>query len=283
MIMASDNKDVLESIDSSNIFDEFEAGELKKEMEDKKKTKKDMYDYLSLWGKILSGVFWVGLIFAVIWFGYTYAQKNAELNNSNVLSPICFLFNGNIPASGWGCDSISYLEKHYSERLNTTKSQQYSKIVSLLEEVYKVENFNKSKEVIFLSQQSTNKIPVTKVLSDFDDLIYEYDSSKMNQIQCKNIKMNEDMTVEMKCNTYTSGLDNSIRWVERNEKVRGTSITLANSFLYYIENNAEQFELIDRQKTFKISPYYSDDTPYTKTTEFDLKMQYIPSNNLNSK
>ncbi|MGB2110427.1 MAG: hypothetical protein ACPHY8_00355 [Patescibacteria group bacterium] len=45
--MASENKDVLESIDSSNIFDEFETGELTQELENKKK-KKDMYDYLSM-------------------------------------------------------------------------------------------------------------------------------------------------------------------------------------------------------------------------------------------
>ena len=281
--MASNQKDVLESIDSSNIFDEFEAGELKKDIEDKKTTKKDMYDYLTLGWGILSGLFWIGLIVAIIWFGYTYAQKNEELSNSNLLSPICILFNGNIPSSAGWCDSITYLENHYKEKLQTEKSETFSKIVSLLEEVYKIENFNKSKEVIFLSQQSANKIPVTQVLSDFDDLLYDYDSSKMNQIQCKDIIMNEEMVIEMKCNTYTSGLDNSIRWIERNEKIRGTSITLANSFLYYIENNAENFELIDRQKTFKINQYYSDDTPYTKTTEFDLKMQYIPTNNLNSK
>ncbi|MGB2110428.1 MAG: hypothetical protein ACPHY8_00360 [Patescibacteria group bacterium] len=68
-----------------------------------------------------------------------------------------------------------------------------------------------------------------------------------------------------------------------NEKISGTSITLATSFLHYIENNSDSFIIQDKQRTFKKEPYYSDNNIYTSETKFELKMQYIPSNNLNTK
>ncbi len=91
------------------------------------------------------------------------------------------------------------------------------------------------------------------------------------------------MIVTMQCNTYTGDSDRSIRGMWANEKINGTSITLANSFLYYIENNSDSFIIQDKQRTFKKEPYYSDDNIYTSETSFELKMQYIPGNNLNTK
>ncbi len=281
--MASENKDVLESIDSSNIFDEFETGELTKELENKK-NKKDMYDYLSIIWSAMSTVFWFALIIAVIGFAYTHYQSNEQRENSSLLAPICFLFTWDTPSIiDNTCTSIVALNKHYEELINTTKSQQFEKINALLEEVYKIENFNKSKEVIFLTSQTQNKVPITEILTDFDNLLYEYDSSKLNQIQCKDISVNDSMIVNMNCSTYTWDFDRSIRWMSGNEKINGTSITLATSFLHYIENNSDSFIIQDKQRTFKKDPYYSDENIYTSETKFELKMQYIPSNNLNTK
>jgi len=281
--MTSENKDVLESIDSSNIFDEFETGELQGELEAKKE-KKDLYDYLSITGWVLSVVFWIAFAIAVLGFWYSFYQNSEDKEWSALLAPICFLFNGDTPSiDGNNCNSIVSLNAHYKDKIADTKASQFTKINSLLEEVYKIENFNKSKEVIFLTTQSQNKVPVTEILNDFDNLIYEYDSSKLNQIQCKDIKIDESMVVTMSCSTYTGDSDRSIRWMSGNDKINGTSITLANSFIYYIENNSDKFIIQDKQRTFKKEPYYSDDNIYTSETKFELKMQYIPTNNLNTK
>lgn len=281
--MTSENKDVLESIDSSNIFDEFETGELTQELENKKK-KKDMYDYLSMIGSAMSTVFWIAFIIAVIGFAYTHYQSDEKRENSSLLAPICFLFTWDTPSStANSCTSITALNKYYEGLISTTQSQQFEKINALLEEVYKIENFNKSKEVIFLTTQTQNKVPITEILTDFDNLIYEYDSSKLNQIQCKDISVDDSMVVTLNCSTYTGDSDRSIRWMSGNEKINGTSITLATSFLYYIENNSDSFIIQDKQRTFKKEPYYSDDNIYTSETKFELKMQYIPSNNLQTK
>lgn len=281
--MASDEKDVLDSIDSSNIFDEFETWALNDELQSVKKEKKTLYDYLSLWGSILSSVFWVGLIVTVITFSYVYVQNDETKDNSTLLSPICFIFMWNTPGIDNKCSSITSLNASYDEKIEETKKNQFTEVNNLLEEAYKVENFNKSKEVIFLTSQSQNKIAVTKILNDFDDLIYNYDSSKLNQIKCEEMSINSDMIVTMNCNTYTWDSDRSIRGLNWNEKITGTSITLANSFLYYIENNSDKFIIKDKQKTFSKEPYFSDDNPYNTKTNFELTMQYIPSNNLNTK
>lgn len=281
--MASENKDVLESIDSSNIFDEFETWELHQELKDKKQ-KKDLYDYLSISWRGISIVFWIAFIIAIFWFAYVHYQSDESKENSTLLSPICFLFTWDTPSSSINsCTSISALNNFYKETLDNTKDSQFLKINWLLEEVYKIENFNKSKEVIFLTTQTQNKVPITKILTDFDNLIYEYDSSKLNQIQCKDLVVDELMVITMQCSTYTWDSDRSIRGMWANEKINGTSITLANSFLYYIENNSDSFIIQDKQRTFKKEPYYSDDNIYTSETSFELKMQYIPGNNLNTK
>lgn len=281
--MTSENKDVLESIDSSNIFDEFETGELQEELEAKKK-KKDLYDYLSMIWSWISAIFWLAFIIALIWFLYTFYQKSEKTDGLAILSPVCFAFTWDTPwINSSSCNSIVSLNQYYKEKIEETKSSQFTKINNLLEEVYKIENFNKSKEVIFLTTQTQNKVPVTQILNDFDNLIYEYDSSKLNQILCSDIIIDESMIVTMECSTYTWDSDRSIRGMSGNDKISGTSITLANSFLYYIENNSDKFILQDKQKTFKKEPYYSDDNIYTSETSFELKMQYIPNNNLTSK
>lgn len=281
--MTSENKDVLESIDSSNIFDEFETGELQEELEAKKK-KKDLYDYLSMIWSWISAIFWLAFIIALIWFLYTFYQKSEKTDGLAILSPVCFVFTWDTPwINSSSCNSIVSLNQYYKEKIEETKTSQFTKINNLLEEVYKIENFNKSKEVIFLTTQTQNKVPVTQILNDFDNLIYEYDSSKLNQILCSDIIIDESMIVTMECSTYTWDSDRSIRGMSGNDKISGTSITLANSFLYYIENNSDKFILQDKQKTFKKEPYYSDDNIYTSETSFELKMQYIPNNNLTSK
>lgn len=281
--MASENKDVLESIDSSNIFDEFETGELQGELEAKKQ-KKDLYDYLSMAWWAISVIFWIWFVIALMGFGYSFYQNTDSEDGSALLSPICFLFTWDTPSiNGTNCNSITSLNTYYKDKIADTKESQFTKINSLLEEVYKIENFNKSKEVIFLTTQSQNKVPVTEILNDFDNLIYEYDSSKLNQIQCKNIQIDDSMVITMTCSTFTGDSDRSIRGMSGNDKINGTSITLASSFLYYIENNSDKFIIQDKQRTFKKEPYYSDDNIYTSQTKFELKMQYIPTNNLNTK
>lgn len=276
--MAAEEKDILESIDSSNIFDEFETWELKEEFHAKKpKEKKDLYDYISMVAWILSTIFWIGLF--VVWgiFWYVNIQENEELNDSSILNPVCSIVVWKTPLpNSWNCMSITAMETVYSKQLSELKWKQASEILSLLVEIYKTENFNKSKEVVFLNDRTKNKLKVLNILNKFDSLRYNYDPLNMQRIQCSGFNITDDLMLTTSCEAFSSNFEKDIKWFDGtdNEKISGTSISVANSFLNYIDKQSEEFTLIDRQKSFNSERIFSEYTKFTKRTTFDLTLQY---------
>ena len=109
---------------------------------------------------------------------------------------------------------------------------------------------------------------------------YNYDTNLQERIQCKNFSISEDWLLSASCEAFSGGYEIDIKGFEGvdGQRVSGTSISIANSFLNYIEKQSESFVLIDRQKTFSSESVFSEYSYITKKTNFDLKLQY--KNNL---
>jgi hypothetical protein len=78
-----------------------------------------------------------------------------------------------------------------------------SEILTILEKLYRVENFVKSKDVLFLSDKSENKLAVLSILESFDDLKNEFNSVDKQKIQCSNISIDGvKKTLALNCIAY---------------------------------------------------------------------------------
>lgn len=285
--MSSEEKDVLDTIDSSNIFDEFETWELKEEIKASKPVeKKNVYDYLSITAWVFSTIFWLSL-FVVGWvYGYVNTQENVELDNSSLLSPICWIFlwdTPNVNVNG-NCTSIAYLESRYTKDLSEIKTKQFWETLSLLEQIYKTENFLKSKEVIFLESITKNKLRPLVILEAFDKMKYNYDTNLQERIQCSWFSISNEWILSASCEAFSGWYETDIKWFDGtdNQRVSGTSISIANSFLNYIEKQSDDFILLDRQKTFSSEWVFSEFTYVTKKTSFELELQYNNDNLINN-
>ena len=82
----------------------------------------------------------------------------------------------------------------------------------------------------------------------------------------------------MKCEAYTASSISGIIWFSwdknnESDSLSGTSISLANSFINYLEKNAKKYFLVvNRQKTFDLEDIDGNDW-YTKKTSFDLNLK----------
>lgn len=285
--MSWEEKDVLDTIDSSNIFDEFEAWELKEELQAKKPIEnKNMYDYLSITAWVISTIFWLSLF--IVWglYWYIHIQSDISKDNSSLFAPVCKVFIWDTPNtnSDGNCVSISYLDKHYNDELTALKSNQFSESLGLIEQIYKTENFLKSKEVVFLESITKNKLRPLEILDAFDTLKYNYDSSLQERIICKWFSITNEGLLTASCEAYSGWFEDNIKWFDGtdNDRVSWTSISIANSFLNYIDKQSNDFTLIDRQKTFKSTWIFSDFTYLTKKTTFELTLQYNKDNLVNN-
>jgi hypothetical protein len=87
------------------------------------------------------------------------------------------------------------------------------------------------------------------------------------------------------CDAYSQSYENNwIVWFswnteKKDEYVSWTSLSLANSFLNYIEKKKDSgFTIIDKQKLFEVEPVSWDSdiwrtTGYTKKTTFNIKLK----------
>ncbi|QFR39752.1 hypothetical protein A9Q91_06115 [Candidatus Gracilibacteria bacterium 28_42_T64] len=272
------------SDNSSNIFEEFESNtDLKQEIDEMNKQKdKDGIYYVSIFGSFLQTVFFIWLFIAGLLYGYLYIQTNEEIRELTTLDPVCSVVLGDLHAGASYCSSVSFLYTDYTDQLKKLKDNQVKKVLEVLGGLYKVENFTKSKHIIFLENKSNNKLRVLEILEKFDALKNSYDPIEIEKIQCSDIEINKKEVITLKCEAYSIGYENGgIKGFDGtdNSNVGGTSISIANSFLNYIERNGNDFTLIDRQKIFSSENIFGESTGFTKKTQFDIKLQYN-SNNL---
>lgn len=267
---------------SSNIFDEFSTdSSLINEIEKiKEEQNRDMFYYISLVWKIFQNVFLLLLVSFIILFSYIYIQKNKNISDSAILDPLCFIFiNTSLekPSGVTYCSSISYLKDYYQKQIEDLKLFQSQKILENIVKIYEQENFLKTKEMVFLLNKSKNKESTLKVLENFDLLKNEFWWIDKSKIQCEGIEIDFiKKYLSMKCVSFSQWYEKWIiwfSWKKNYDEISWTSISIANSFLNYIEKNSSDFTLVDRQKIFSSEGIVWESNWYTSKTSFDVKLK----------
>lgn len=267
----------VDQIDTTNIFEEFlDDANLHEEIDAiQEKKQKDLYYYLSIAGSVFKWGFLISLFLLVILWGYIWVQENPEMKDQSFLDPICFVFTNGLPSQETYCSSITALIAEYKEKKEKIKDEQLQLIIPLIEQSYRVNSFDSSKEVIFLLDKSENRIKALDILNDFDDLKNAYDSIEKEKIQCKALLLTNE-SLSMKCSAFTAGYEKNIIGFDawNTQKIRWTSISLANSFINYIEKKSDIFEVTNRQKLFSSERVFWSNTNFTHKTEFNLELKY---------
>jgi Txe/YoeB family toxin of Txe-Axe toxin-antitoxin module len=62
----------------------------------------------------------------------------------------------------------------------------------LIEQIYKTENFIKSKEVVFLDTITKTKLRPLEILEAFDKLKYNYDNNLQERIKCEDFSISSE-------------------------------------------------------------------------------------------
>jgi hypothetical protein len=107
--------------------------------------------------------------------------------------------------------SIAVMDEVYNKKLSDLKDKQSTEVLSLLVEIYKTENFNKSKEVVFLNDRSKNKLKTLSILNKFDNLKYNYDPLNMQRIQCNNFTITDDLILKTSCEAFSNNYEKNIK------------------------------------------------------------------------
>lgn len=270
-----------DNIDPSTIFSWFTNSWLKQEVDEIiESQKKDIFYYLQIITSIFKMVFWVLILIFIALYTYVFVQEKPELSNS-VLDPFCYLLIWDIKNTNPTCSSITTLNNEYIKKIDSIKNEQYNSIISVVENYYKIENFSKSKEVMFLKEKTDSKLPVLQIISDFEELKNQFEPFLRNKIRCYDIDIKDDYTFKAKCDAYSYYYDKEIRWFDwtDNEYIEWKSISYANSFLNFIEKQSTNFTHINRQKVFTSDSIIWEEQLYTSKTSFYLELKYN-SNNL---
>ena len=267
-------------IDSSNIFKWFEGDiNLKQDIIDiNESSDKDIYYYLSKVWKFNEIVFIFFLLFTIIAYWYVSIQKNEEIINSGSLDPFCKIILWDIENPDSNCSSIFALSKNYQDEYKKLKDEQTWQILEILWKVYEIENFIKSKEVVFILNEWEGKLKPLEILEEFDNLKRNFEVEK-DKIICTDISITIDNILSLKCD-IKSAPGEYILWFDWTNQtlVKWSSISLASSFLNYIEITSKNFIILNKQKTFSSEIVLWNDSNFNKKTTVNLKLRYIPNN-----
>jgi hypothetical protein len=274
----------VESGKPTNIFDDF-INENSQEAKDlaKEKEAKNLYDYIAMVWKWLQTLFVIALITVAVLFWYVFIQNSESdtFANSQILDPFCFFITGDVRAVNASyCSPVTYTKNSYEAKLRALKDEQARGILANLSVLYERENFLKWKDVSFIIEETRNRMRVIEILNRFDALKKEYLWTNKTKIQCGNMNLSGiDRTLEVTCDAYSQGYEGQIIWYtwDRNDTdVSWTSLSVANSFLNYIEKSSTDFTMIDRQRLFSIENVVGDiwnTTGYTNRTTFNFKLK----------
>ena len=278
----SDNKAKQNSqIDSTNIFEDFKADtKLWKEIKDQEqKAAKDMFYYLKIftgWFKVIN---LIAILCVCVFLLYSFFQNRESFENYSFLSPVCNLFLWDVGSDVSGCYWLTSFSNKIDQDIKVKKEAQFERVLPLFEHVYELDNFTNSREVSFLLDTSESRLRPLKILSAFDVLKNKFEPIDKSKIQCFDLVIRDDMTLSARCEAYSSDWDSDITGID-NSKSSGTSISVASSFIDFLENTAwSQFSVISKQKVFDFETV-SGNGIYTKKTNFDLELRYTDTNNL---
>jgi len=239
-------------IDSTNIFEDFtwDSALWKEVKAEEKKQARDMFYYLKVGGNFMKIVNLLLVLMVCSFLIYSFFQNRDSSENYGFFAPICNLFLWDVANEVSGCFGVNYYSWQVATSLEKTKKDQFDKITPLFQHVYELDNFSNSKEISFLLEKTDSRLK------------------------------RDDMTLSARCEAYSSDWDSDITTTDKNDKNAGTSISIASSFVDFIENaDGSHFKVMDKQKIFDYTNV-SGNWIYTKKTDFDLNLRYTNTNNL---
>jgi hypothetical protein len=213
---------------------------------------------------------------------YSYIQKNEEAMDLSYFNSVCWIFLWKEAANLYGdCGSLASVKNEYDQRIDRIKWSQAQSITELLDRVYALDNFLFTEDISFLLEKSSSKLPVTKMLQEFSQLKDAFVSSKwVYTIECREVTLNNNWEMVLSCTSYTSDWsDSNIIWFNGQvtwwNKISGTSITVASSFINYIKNQANEFKILEATNLYSFSDNIEEwKERYTKSTDFELTLKY---------
>lgn len=267
-----------EKISTSNIFEDFkDDNDIKKDVKNlEKDKKKDKFFYLSLLWVIFRYLNILLILLITILVTYIFIEKSENMENKSFLKPFCNLLLW-VDLRMNNCSSLAVMNEKYDKKIELEKYSQFKKIYPILKDLDTIENFSNSKEVNFILDKMENKSNPLLILSEFDELKNKFSWSRKSKIKCSNINIVWN-SLTAQCSASTPWIDPSIPWIQWNNiyKITWTSISLAASFLNYIEKDG-RFKIINRQKMFISRDVTGEDLYlvwFTKRTDFNIKLEY---------
>lgn len=264
-----------------NIFEDFEDNpDLNEDIVEKEaEVEKNLYYYLNMWTSIIKYISILLAISIILLYFYVDVQKSNKA--SELFNPICSVLlwsdisYTDLEGIGtWNintCTSVTLFKNIYEKALKSKSEEIYSKLLKIAKDYYTMKDFINSKEVVFLLDVSENKKNPLAMLAKFDKIKNDFLLNDKLRIQCSDIEVT-DSEFKADCFAYSSAWDrNTIPWFNwwknQNDLVWWTSISLASSFLNYLETQ-DDFILLEKQKVFKIQAVawewaFSYKTPFT--------------------
>lgn len=270
--------------DNSNIFNELsQDADIENTIKELKEVEeRGLYYYLWFYSNIIKFVNYFLFFIIVVFFIYNYVQKSDTLYQNSYLDLVCPLVlwqevSDNLTSDWISCSSVSsFLVNYKKDNLDTLEKSQYNKIISLLPDVYAQKLLFKSKDISFILNKNSERLEVFAMLSDFDELIKSYDYVDKNKVKCESITIDSEGILRTTCIAFSTDWDEWILWYDpedKNSKVNWTAISVASSFLNYIEKSSTKFTLLDKQKKFSLWSV-EDIGFYTASTNFTLELKY---------
>ena len=277
-------------INTSNIFDDFSVDDAQHTNITWEKKTKELVYYIYIVGSIFKWINFLLFFIIFIWFFYITIQKSESdfFHNKDYLNPICsFLsWNDDIFSSSvlniQNCSWIKKLNMVLDKRIENSKKEQFKEITKILSKSYIVKNIFSSPKSLFVLKKSTDKFDPLKIFNEFDLLKNQFTWEEVGKIKCDNSTI-KDNVISLKCHAYTIWWTKIpwLNWERTLSNLEGTSVSLAASFLNYLQNS-ENFELLNKQKTFEAKNYFGD-WAYSDVTDFKVEAEYHKQKKTNLK
>lgn len=275
-----------DSLDMDNIFwDDFwwdlDFWNDIKEIDEK--ISKDIYYYIWLIWNIIWYINILAFIFIFTLAWYIYIQSSDKFYRSEILNWVCWYLLPEEAIESWqNCSWVKSLLLNLDTSVSKIADIQFEKIYTLLPNIYSLENFLFTKEVQFLLIESQEKVPILDMLNEFDDLLKWFYSVDKWQIECDGIQISSDNVLTTNCTVFASDWNTEIMWPDWTylNKTSGSTISLASSFLNYIQKESKSFNLVTKQKIFT-KDLFDGNWFYTSSTSFKLSLKYSDSWSIN--
>ncbi len=276
----------VENIDSTNIFDELSSWNIKEEITKvNKEGEKNMYYYLWILSFFIKTINILAIISLLCFWAYYFVQNNKEFYNNTYLDPFCgLLLNSTSWMDETYCSSVESLIAKYETKNKELQTEYAKSILDMIWDVYSLSNFKYSRDVSFLVEKSTSRLMPIDIIGKFDAIKNKFEPIDKSKIQCSNLSILENGNFSVSCDAYSSEWDTNnivwFRWESWNfSLLNGTSISVAGSFINYIQTTSKDFYIISKPKSFTTETvsWYGN---YTKKTSFELELWYKSNNSL---